>query len=81
MGEWGNIRCREKLLKIIQEEDKKNPLTDEECAKLLFINRSEVTQLRQALGIPDSRERRKPLLIKVIRKIKSEDPLNFWNAI
>ncbi|NLO76624.1 MAG: sigma 54-interacting transcriptional regulator [Clostridia bacterium] len=66
---------QEKLLKIIQEEDKKNPLTDEECAKLLFINRSEVTQLRQALGIPDSRERRKPLLIKVIRKIKSEDPL------
>ena len=71
----GELTVQEKLLKIIQEEDKKNPLTDEECAKLLFINRSEVTQLRQALGIPDSRERRKPLLIKEIREIKNEEPL------
>jgi DNA-directed RNA polymerase specialized sigma54-like protein len=35
----GEYKVQEKLLKIIQEEDKKNPLTDEECAKLLFINR------------------------------------------
>lgn len=65
---------QDKLLRIIQEEDKKNPLTDEQCAKLLYINRSEVTQLRQALDIPDSRERRKPLLVKEIMAIKRAEP-------
>lgn len=60
---------QEKLLKLIKEEDKKNPLTDEQCAKMLLLNRSEVTQLRQSLGISDSRERRKPYLIEEIKKI------------
>ncbi|MGI6588675.1 MAG: sigma 54-interacting transcriptional regulator [Peptococcia bacterium] len=64
---------QEKLLKIIEQEDKKNPLTDEQCAKRLFLNRSEVTQLRQALGIPDSRERRKPLLEEEIKEIMKKD--------
>ena len=65
---------QDKILIVIQEEDKKNPLTDEEISKLLFINRSEVTQLRQALDIPDSRERRKPLLLQEITEIKRENP-------
>lgn len=64
---------QEKLIKIIREEDKRNPLTDEQCAKLLFLNRSEVTQLRQSLNLPDSRERRKPLLIAEIKKLISQN--------
>lgn len=65
---------QKKLLKIISEEDKRNPLTDEQCAKLLFLNRSEVTQLRQALNLSDSRERRKPLLVAEIKKIIAQYP-------
>lgn len=60
---------KNKLKKVLQEEDYKNPLTDEECAKKLKITRSEITQLRQSLTIPDSRERRKPYLLEDIRKI------------
>ncbi|MDD2211926.1 MAG: sigma 54-interacting transcriptional regulator [Clostridia bacterium] len=60
---------RERLRQIINNEDKKNPFTDEELAKQLFLNRSEVTQLRQSADLPDSRERRKPLLVKEIKVI------------
>lgn len=65
---------REKLQRLIKEEDKKNPLTDEQLAKLLYLNRSEVTQLRQSLGIPDSRVRRKDLLIEEFLKIIRRNP-------
>ncbi|HHW44816.1 MAG TPA: sigma 54-interacting transcriptional regulator [Desulfotomaculum sp.] len=61
-----------KLLRLIAEEDKKNPLTDEECARKLFLNRSEINKLRQSLNIPDSRERRKPLLLEEIKRILTE---------
>ena len=65
---------KEKLLHLIEQEDKKNPFTDEELAKRLYMNRSEVTQLRQAANIADSRERRKPLLIKEIKAILTASP-------
>jgi transcriptional regulator with AAA-type ATPase domain/transcriptional regulatory protein LevR/mannitol/fructose-specific phosphotransferase system IIA component (Ntr-type) len=65
---------KEKLFRLIKEEDKKNPLTDEECARLLFLNRSEINQFRQSMGIADSRERRKPLLVKEIKKILQKNP-------
>ena len=55
------------LIKFIKEEDKKNPLTDEQLAEKMFMNRSEVTQLRQSLGLPDSRERRKSILLEEIK--------------
>ncbi|WP_434511886.1 sigma 54-interacting transcriptional regulator [Desulfitobacterium sp. AusDCA] len=64
---------KKKLLRLIDEEDKKNPLTDEKLARLLLINRSELTQLRSSCDIPDSRERRKPLLIQEIKKVISEE--------
>jgi transcriptional regulator with AAA-type ATPase domain/transcriptional regulatory protein LevR len=65
---------KDKLIQIINKEDKKNPFTDEELAKRLFLNRSEVTQLRQAADVADSRERRKPLLIKEIKAILADSP-------
>ncbi|MGI6606608.1 MAG: sigma 54-interacting transcriptional regulator [Peptococcia bacterium] len=65
---------KEQLLQLINKEDKKNPFTDEELAKRLFLNRSEVTQLRQASNVPDSRERRKPYLIKEIKKVLAASP-------
>lgn len=62
------------MFRLIKEEDKKNPLTDEECAKILFLNRSEINQIRQSMGIPDSRERRRPLLLEEIKKILNKNP-------
>lgn len=65
---------KDKLIRLIEEEDKKNPLTDGEVAKLLKVRREEVTLLRKELNIPDSRERRKPLLIKAINSILMSEP-------
>ncbi|MFU0783112.1 MAG: sigma 54-interacting transcriptional regulator [Thermoanaerobacterium thermosaccharolyticum] len=63
----------DEIVKIIENEDKKNPLTDEKIAFILKINREEVTQYRLENGIPDSRERRKPYLYGDAKKILSED--------
>ncbi|AEF16985.1 PTS system transcriptional activator [Thermoanaerobacterium xylanolyticum LX-11] len=63
----------DEIVKIIKNEDKKNPLTDEKIASMLKINREEVTQYRLENGIPDSRERRKPYLYEDAKKILSED--------
>jgi len=63
----------DEIVKIIENEDKKNPLTDEKIASILNVNREEVTQYRLENGIPDSRERRKPYLYEDAKKILSED--------
>ncbi|CUH94554.1 hypothetical protein P22_0620 [Propionispora sp. 2/2-37] len=62
------------MCRLIDSEDKKNPYTDEILAKQLAISRSEVTLLRQKLNIPDSRERRRPLLYAGIRQILASNP-------
>lgn len=62
-----------KLLEIIENEDKKNPLTDQEIAKKLDTSRSFVTHLRREAEIPPSNERRKKLLVDGVKEIiKSE---------
>lgn len=58
---------KERLQVLIDTEDRKNPYTDEALAKKLSISRGEITLLRQKLKIPDSRERRKPILCETIR--------------
>ncbi|MEG6566559.1 sigma 54-interacting transcriptional regulator [Thermoanaerobacterium saccharolyticum] len=63
----------DEIIKIIENEDKKNPLTDEKIASILNINREEVTQYRLLNSIPDSRERRKPYLYEDAKKILRED--------
>jgi len=54
---------KEKVREIIENEDKKNPLSDEQVAELLKqegldIARRTVTKYRKALQIPSSRQRR-----------------------
>ena len=63
-----------KLLDLIQTENKKNPLTDEEISRVLGVSRSDVVNLRHALMIGDSRERRKELLEAEIHKILEREP-------
>ena len=48
-----------RLIELIEKEDKKNPLTDEDIAKQLNISREKVNALRQKLSIPNSHLRRK----------------------
>jgi transcriptional regulator with AAA-type ATPase domain/transcriptional regulatory protein LevR len=65
---------REKLKKLIQKEDGKNPLTDTEIAQRLKIRREEATMIRNSLEIPDSRERRKVDLLKKIELLMKKAP-------
>jgi transcriptional regulator with AAA-type ATPase domain/transcriptional regulatory protein LevR len=62
-----------KVKEVISNEDFKNPLSDEEIAQKLSILRETVTNCRHELNIPNSRERRKPALIKAIKSIKNKE--------
>lgn len=64
---------REKLVKLIKKEDKKNPYTDAKLAEILGTRREQITLLRKELNIPDSRERKKEVLIKAIQNILKEN--------
>ena len=59
--------------KIIQNENKKNPLTDEEIAEILKISREDVTRYRLLNNISNSNERRKSYLYDDIKKILKEN--------
>lgn len=65
---------REKLVKFINLEDKKNPYTDQALANLLNCQRENVTTMRKECGIGDSRERRKERLMKSILAFMKENP-------
>ncbi len=65
---------KEKLRRLVQSEDSKNPLTDTELATQLGIRREEVTIIRNQLGILDSRERRKAGLLKQIETFLKQEP-------
>nr|WP_017209666.1 sigma 54-interacting transcriptional regulator [Clostridium beijerinckii] len=59
----------QRLIELINSEDKKNPYTDQELAEFLSIPRLKVIQKRNELNIPDSRDRRKELLLADLREI------------
>lgn len=59
----------ELLRKILNAEDKMNPLTDEKIAEILNIRREKVNELRSIANIGDSRERRKEAIIKDAEEI------------
>ncbi len=59
----------QKLIELINSEDKKNPYTDQELAGFLSIPRLRVIQMRNELNIPDSRDRRKELFLTDLREI------------
>ncbi|MDF2548399.1 MAG: polymerase subunit sigma-54 [Anaerosolibacter sp.] len=63
-----------KLIRLIEDEDKRNPLTDEEIALRLKVRRGDVIKLRHEMGIKDSRERKNELLEPEIRGILTKNP-------
>jgi len=60
---------QERVRQIIAQEDKKNPMTDEQIARQLGLRRDEVTLLRHQLNIPDSRKRRQALLLRDLEEL------------
>src|SRR3712207_1489876 len=69
---WGEFMEKE-LLKIIKNEDKKNPLTDQQIADRLGISRSKVTSIRTSVNIASSNNRRKKLVISAMEKIMTKE--------
>ncbi|SET22552.1 sigma 54 modulation protein [Enterococcus malodoratus] len=61
------------MLRLLEAEDPKNPLTDQELAELLETSRSKVTSLRKDAGIENSRERREAILLEDIQNILEAD--------
>lgn len=63
----------EKLKSILDNEDRKNPLTDEEIAIKLNILRETVTEIRKNNGIENSRNRRLSYIVKDAKDILLND--------
>lgn len=61
------------LERIINNENKKKPLTDKEIAKKMNLSREKITLMRKENGIPSSKVRMKPLLKKEIEKILTDN--------
>ncbi|MPW26997.1 PRD domain-containing protein [Alkalibaculum sp. M08DMB] len=59
----------DEIRKIIDSEDEKNPYTDEKISKMVGLRREKVTLARQAMRIPDSRERKRNNIILYIKKL------------
>ncbi|CUH94680.1 hypothetical protein P22_0746 [Propionispora sp. 2/2-37] len=64
----------QQLQDIINQENKKNPLTDEEIAKQLGMGRSDVAKIRRSLGIGNSRQRMREPMKKAIQEILAGFP-------
>lgn len=64
---------KEKLKKLIEKEDKKNPYTDEQISEFLQVSRELVTNLRNELNIPNSRGRRMSNLVDIVNSILEKD--------
>lgn len=67
------MNIKNEINHCIEIEDKKNPFTDENIADKLDLSREVVTKIRKELKIPDSRERRKNELVRVIQEYLAKD--------
>lgn len=61
-----------KIIELINQEDKRNPLTDEELAEKLGVFRETITNIRKENKIENSRERRRETLVEDIKTILRE---------
>lgn len=64
---------KKEVLELIESEDRRNPLTDDEIAVRLGINRKTVTLSRQEAGIADSRDRKRPVLKSRLQELMKEN--------
>jgi len=68
------IIMEKKILDLIEKEDKKNPLTDDELSAMLYISRQAVVRLRKRNNIESYHIRRHPFLMKAIAEILQKSP-------
>lgn len=62
-GDESRVRVKQRVQEVMEQEDKANPLSDDEIADILMkqgidIARRTVTKYRKALGVASSRQRR-----------------------
>ncbi|NRY11592.1 hypothetical protein [Clostridium beijerinckii] len=62
-----------KILELIENEDKRKPLTDSDIAKLVNTTREYITQFRTEKNINNSRQRKESILYSDIKEIIIED--------
>ncbi|RII34448.1 PRD domain-containing protein [Clostridium chromiireducens] len=62
-----------RILELIENEDKRNPLTDSDIARLVNTTREYITQFRTEKNINNSRQRKESILYSDIKKIVIED--------
>lgn len=69
------VKCviEERILELIKNEDKRNPLTDNDIAKLVNTTREYITQFRTEKHIDNSRKRKEGILYSDIKKIIIKD--------
>lgn len=65
---------KEKLQKILLEENKKEPFIDMQLGELLSVSREYITLLRKELNTADSRERKKIYICEEIFEIIKSNP-------
>ncbi|AWK51663.1 transcriptional regulator [Clostridium beijerinckii] len=62
-----------KILELIENEDKRKPLTDSDIARLINTTREYITQFRTEKNINNSRQRKEAILHNDIKKLIIED--------
>lgn len=67
------MESKNKLLKLIENENRTCPLTDEELGKELVLTRESITIMRRNLNIEDSRKRRNNYLYEEIKEMLTKD--------
>ena len=72
-GEIISMNLKDKLLNLINTENKKNPISDIKLSKMLSTSRESITVLRKELNVGNSRERRKPYLENYIKSIMGKN--------
>ncbi|QUL98961.1 MAG: sigma 54-interacting transcriptional regulator [Candidatus Fermentithermobacillus carboniphilus] len=60
------VSLEEKLKDLISREDPICPLSDERLSRMLCVSRASITMLRERLGIPNSRARRKAAIARLV---------------
>lgn len=65
----------DKILELIETEDKKMPLTDNDIAARVNTSRAYITQFRKENNLPSSNHRREEILYNDIKRIISENNL------
>lgn len=62
------------LTRLIEEEDPRQPYTDEQLAQMLGLRREQVVEQRRSAGLPDSRLRLRPVLAQAMARLLTGDP-------